>query len=150
MGLLALLAGGGWWLADQATFVTTSDARVRARMVTLSAEIAGRIADMPVEAGDRIAPGQVLVKLDDAKAKLALAAATLDLKAMEAEVARERLSADVTRERGEQRVAARQAALAAAAADVAAAQAVFTRTEADHTRASALHRPSRRPSAWSD
>ena len=137
-GLLALLAGGGWWLADQAAFVTTTDARVRARMVTLSAEIAGRIAEMPVEAGDRIAPGQVLVKLDDQKAKLALAAATLDLKAMEAEVARERLSADVTRARGEQRVVARVAAVAGATADVAAARAVLARAEADHKRAAAL------------
>lgn len=136
--MLAALAGGGWWLADQAAFVTTTDARVRARMVTLSAEIAGRIAEMPVETGDRIAPGQVLVKLDDQKAKLALAAATLDLKAMEADVARERLSAEVTRERGGQRVAAREAAVEGAVADVAAARAVLARAEADHHRASAL------------
>ncbi|MCC6829655.1 MAG: HlyD family secretion protein [Novosphingobium sp.] len=138
-GLLAALAGSGWWLVDQAAFVTTTDARVRARMVTVSAEVAGRIAEMPVEAGDRIAPGQMLVRLDDTKAKLALAAATLDLKAMEAEVARARLSADVTRERGGQRVAAREAAAAGAMADVAAARALLTRAEADHARTLALH-----------
>lgn len=139
IALLAALAGAGWWLWDQSAFVTTTDARVRARMVTLSAEVAGRIAEMPVEAGDMVAPGQMIVQLDCEKAKLALAAATLDLKAMEAQVARERLNADVMRETGGQRMAARQAALAAAEADVAAAQAVFARTEADHARASTLH-----------
>ena len=139
VAVLAMLAGGAWWLADQAAFVTTTDARVRARMVTLSAEIGGRIAEMPVEAGDRIAPGQVLVRLDDEKARLELAAATLDFKAMEARIAGERLSADVVRERGGQRVAARRAAVNAAAADVTAARAVVARTQADHARASALH-----------
>ena len=37
VAILAALGGGGVWLLDQATFVTTTDARVRARMVTLSA-----------------------------------------------------------------------------------------------------------------
>lgn len=119
--------------------MTTTDARVRARMVTLSAEIAGRIRQMPVEAGDRIRKEQVLVQLNDEKARLALAAAVLDLKALEAQVSRERLSADVARQRGGQRIAARQAALEAASADVAAAQAVFERSEADHARTTALH-----------
>lgn len=137
--LLAMLSGGVWWLADQAAFVSTTDARVRARMVTLSAEVAGRIAEMPIEAGNLIAPGQALVLLDCEKAKLALAAATLDLKAMEGRVARARLNADVMRETGGQRVAARQAALAAAAADVAAAEAMFARVEADHARTVSLH-----------
>ena len=75
--------GAGLWLADQAAFVITSDARVRARMVTLSSEIAGQIIDMPANAGDQIKRGDALARLDNQKAKLALGAATLELKALD-------------------------------------------------------------------
>lgn len=136
---LAMAGGAAIWLVDQTAFVTTSDARVRARMITLSPEVAGRIADMPIAAGDRVTKGQPLVQLDDSKARLAVAAATLELKKLEADVARARLDEDLTRQRGEQRVAARQHALEAATADVAAAQAILARAEADHARTTSLH-----------
>jgi multidrug resistance efflux pump len=61
--------GAGLWLADQAAFVITSNARVLARMVTLSHEIAGQIIDMPVNAGDRIKRRDVLARLDNKKGK---------------------------------------------------------------------------------
>lgn len=136
---LTLLTCGGLWVADQAAFVTTSDARVRARMVTLSSEIAGRIMEMPVAAGDRIVRGQPVLRLDDRKARLAFAAATLELKALQVAVERQKLDADVIDARGHERIASREAALAAAAADLAAAQALLTRAEADHARTAALH-----------
>lgn len=136
--VLAAVTAGLWWLADQAAFVTTTDARVRARIVALSFEIAGQIADIPLQAGDHIVQGQVLARLDDRKARLALAAAALDLKAMEIGIARERLDAAMTRERGDARVNAQASGLDAAAADMAAAQAVLTRAEADQARAATL------------
>lgn len=137
--LLGMLGVAGLWLADQATFVTTTDARVRARMVTLSAEVVGRIVDMPVSAGDRVTSGQVLVRLDTERAKLALSAAALELKALEADVERGRLTTDMTRDRDVQRLTARQSSVDVAMADVAAAQAALVRAEADHRRAAALH-----------
>jgi len=140
LGAIALMAAGGFWLADQAAFVTTSDARVRARMVTLSSEIAGQIVDMPISAGDRVVRGQSIFQLDDRKARLALALATLELKALEITIERQRLDADVIDERGRERVASLEALLAAAAADLAAARAVLARTEADHARTTTLHR----------
>ncbi len=141
---IALVVGGGaigagLWLADQAAFVITTDARVRARMVTLSSEIAGQIVDMPVNAGERIKTGDLLAQLDDEKAKLALGAAMLELKALEIGVEREKLSAHIMRTRGGERIASRQAALDAAAADVASANALLVRSEADHARATTLH-----------
>lgn len=132
-------AGAGLWLADQAAFVMTTDARVRARMVTVSPEIAGRIAAMPVEAGDRIKAGDVLARLDEKKAKLAVGAAALELKALEIGIARETLNAEITRASGGERVASRSASLASAGADVEAANAMLARSEADHARAVKLH-----------
>ncbi len=131
--------GAGLWLADQAAFVITSDARVRARMVTLSSEIAGQIIDMPANAGDQIKRGDVLARLDNQKAKLALGAATLELKALEIEIEREKLDAAIKRASSGERIASRRAAVDAAAADLGAAKAMLTRSEAEHARTKTLH-----------
>lgn len=136
---VAAVVGAGLWLADQAAFVMTTDARVRARMVTVSPDVAGRIVAMPVEAGDRVKTGDVLAQLDDEKAKLALGAATLELKALEIGIGREKLSAEITRTSGGERVMARRATLDSAGADVEAAKAMLARSEADHVRAVTLH-----------
>lgn len=137
--VIVAVIGAVLWLADQAAFVTTTDARVRARMVTLSPEIAGQIAAMPLMAGDRITCGEKLAQLDDRKARLALAAATLDLKSLEIGIEREKLSARIALAVGGERIASRRASLEAAAADVAAASAMLARSEADHVRAATLH-----------
>jgi membrane fusion protein (multidrug efflux system) len=139
MAILAVTGVAAAWLADQAAFITTSDARIRARMVTLSAETAGRIVEMPISAGDRIERGQVLLQLDDRKARLALAAATLELKTVGIEIDRERLNANMSEARGRERVASRQATLEAASANLGAAKAILTRAQADHARTTALH-----------
>lgn len=139
LAVVGAAMGAGLWLADQAAFVITTDARVRARMVTLSSEIAGQIVDMPANAGDRIRTGDLLAQLDNDKAKLALGAAMLELKALEIGIEREKLNARITRERGSERVAARRAALDAAGADVAAANAMLMRSAADHARTATLH-----------
>lgn len=139
VGGLAAATCAGLWLADQAAFVMTTDARVRARMVTVSPEVAGRIVAMPVEAGDRVKAGDVLARLDEEKAKLALGAATLELKALEIGIGRERLNAQIAEARGGERVASRSAALESAGADVEAAKAMLARSTADHARAVKLH-----------
>jgi membrane fusion protein (multidrug efflux system) len=139
LAVLSAFGGAGIWLFDQATSVTTTDARVRARMVTLSAEVAGRLSEVPVEAGDRVRRDQPIARLDDRRARLALARAALELKALEIEISREQLNVDVSRERGGQRVAGRRSGLDAAAANLAAAQAELERAEREHARSSALH-----------
>lgn len=139
LAILTALGGAGVWVFDQATFVTTTDARVRARMVTLSSDVAGRLAEMPLTAGDRVRAGGTVARLDDRRARLALAQATLELKALEIEVAREKLNVDVSRERGGQRVAGRRSDIDAAEAGIAAARAELARADADYARASALH-----------
>ena len=56
-----LLAAGAWfgwsWLHDRWTHVYVVDARIDASAVTLSSRIAGWIAEMPVDDGDRVRKG---------------------------------------------------------------------------------------------
>ena len=62
--------------------IVTSDARVRARMVTISSEVAGRIVALPVAAGDAVQAGELVVQLDDREASIALAVASLEVRAL--------------------------------------------------------------------
>jgi membrane fusion protein (multidrug efflux system) len=136
---LVLAAGAAWWLIDRAGVIVTSDARVRARMVTISSEIAGQIAQLPLQAGDRVKPGLPVARLDDREAKLALAAAALELKALEAKIAGEKLRAELARARGASRVSAQQSGLSVANAETATARTLLAAAEADHARAVKLH-----------
>src|SRR5690349_2846909 len=79
VAVLALAGGAGWWVVEHAGVVVTSDARVRARMVTVSSGVAGRILKVELEAGDRVGVGEAIARLDDREARLAFGAATLEL-----------------------------------------------------------------------
>lgn len=138
--VLAAMAGAAaWWLTDQHAHVSTSDARVRAQMVSISADVAGRIEELPIHPGDRIARGDVLAQLDARRAKLTLASASLDLKALEIAIARLHLEADVDRARGGSQIDAALSGLDAAQADIEAARTSLAAAQADHARKQTLH-----------
>lgn len=137
-GVAVVGAGIAWWLWDHAGAIVTSDARVRARMVTISSEVAGRILHLSLEAGDQVKAGEVVVRLDDREAELSLADASLELKALEAQIEREKLRASLARSRGGSRIDSRRANLAAASADTVAARALLETAEAEHTRTATL------------
>jgi len=117
---------------------------IEARATTAGSRVGGRVIDVPVEEGDTIAKGDVLVQLDDAEARALLAAATAQVAAQEALLAK--LEAGATAEQlqqGEAAAAVTEAQLdmalkgarneeiqaARAAMDAAAAQRTVTRKE---------------------
>lgn len=138
IGGLALFAAGAWWVIDHLGVVITSDARVRARMVTLSSEVAGRIVELPVAAGDRVTAGAVIARLDDREARLALDAMSLDLDALEAQIAREELRSRQAAARGKSRIDGSRSMLAVSESDFTTARARLRAREADHARTLAL------------
>ena len=139
IALVAMAAVGAVWLVDQHAHVSTSDARVRAHMVSLSSDMAGRIIDLPIRPGDQVARGDVLARLDDRRAKLALASASLDLKALEVAIRRAEQQAELDRARGGSRIEGALSSLAAAQADIEGARASLAAAEAEHTRKQTLH-----------
>lgn len=138
IGGAMLLAAGAWWVSQQLGVVTTSDARVRARMVTVSSEVAGRIIELPVSAGDALKTGAVITSLDDRDARLTLEAMRLDLDALEAQIARENLRASLAKSRGANRIEGSRSMLIASEAEAATARARLRAVEADHARTLAL------------
>jgi membrane fusion protein (multidrug efflux system) len=135
---LALLPAAGLWLFDRAGAVYTSDARVHANMVTIASSVAGRIAAIPVSAGQAVEAGQTLAQLDDREARLQVAALQLELAAVEGEVARETLRAGIAHKKGKNRIGSREAFLAAARADLTAVKALLATADSEHARIAKL------------
>lgn len=73
MALAGVAVLGVQWLLDRMAHVYVVDSRIGAGVVTVSSEVDGRIAEAPVTVGDRVKQGDLLVRLDDRKAQLALA-----------------------------------------------------------------------------
>lgn len=126
LALAAVIAAGlaAWpWLAARWTHVAIDDARVAANLVTVSSEVSGRVATVPVIAGDRVARGQLLATIDSEQAGL-------ELKAMDAQITGVASQQDQLRAQQEMVQAQVSAKLAAARTQVAAAQAAHRASQA--------------------
>ena len=92
----AMVAAGTWFGAVEVrqrfTHVHETDARVAGDLVTVSSRVAGRLVELPVESGDRVARGQVIARLDARVEGLLLDQLEAQLDAARAE--RERLAAE--------------------------------------------------------
>ncbi len=63
--LIALMVFLGIWWWRSLGFVSTDDARIKADIVSISAEIDGRIKALTKEEGDAVAPGEDMARLDN-------------------------------------------------------------------------------------
>jgi membrane fusion protein, multidrug efflux system len=96
--VVVAIAGTGRWAYWQWSHISETDARVVADMVVMSSRVAGWVVERPVEEGDTIAAGDVLVAIDARDA-------TLQVDEIEAKIAgfaaeRERLAAERTMREG--------------------------------------------------
>ncbi|MEN6460417.1 MAG: HlyD family secretion protein [Syntrophomonas sp.] len=72
IGILALVIAavailGIRWYIQLRTTVTTDNAKVSADLVSISAEVAGKLNDVYVQEGDRVSEGTLLAKVDDSQ-----------------------------------------------------------------------------------
>src|SRR3546814_1918473 len=73
VAILAVLAGlAAYWARASLLYVHETDARIRADIIAIASEIPGRVVERPVNDGDRVAKGQVLLRLDAREAALRL------------------------------------------------------------------------------
>ena len=119
---LGLIAGGVVWWQGKQRWEATDNAFVQADTVAVSPRINGEVVEVLVKDNQRVEAGQVLVRLDDADARAALAQAEANLAALSAAVA----NVDARAEQERATVAAR-----AAAVTQAEAQANLARAEVD-------------------
>jgi membrane fusion protein (multidrug efflux system) len=77
-GLLVVILGGGaaaWWFIESSAFVTTDNAYVVADVANVMAQTAGTVKEVHASETQMVHRGEVLVLLDDADARIALAQA---------------------------------------------------------------------------
>ncbi|MFQ5850597.1 MAG: HlyD family secretion protein [Candidatus Binatia bacterium] len=63
--LVAMVAFLGTWWWKSLGYVSTDDARIKAEIVSISAEIAGRIESLTKDEGDVVVAGEVMARLDN-------------------------------------------------------------------------------------
>ncbi|MFW6093953.1 MAG: HlyD family secretion protein [Pseudomonadota bacterium] len=77
---------GLWWLYDRLSHVHVLDARVSSDMLLLSSRVPGWIVDVPVGESQRVAEGDVLLRIDDRRARARLAELQAAAAALEADI----------------------------------------------------------------
>jgi len=91
---MGLVVGGvygvRWWITAMNT-VSTDDARVTASYATISAEVSGRIVKFPVDEGDVVNKGALLVQIDHENYKAALEESLAELNQASAQFVEERI-----------------------------------------------------------
>ncbi len=71
-GVLAVIIGGGAYWLSSGRWIDTDDAYVQADSMTLSTDVSGVVADIPVHEGQSVTKGEVLFRLDPRKFEIAL------------------------------------------------------------------------------
>ncbi len=71
-GVLAVVIGGGFYWLSGGRWVETDDAYVQADSMTLSTDVSGIVASIPVHEGQAVTKGQMLFTLDPQKFQIAL------------------------------------------------------------------------------
>jgi membrane fusion protein (multidrug efflux system) len=76
LALIAVVVGGVFWWTDKQRFESTDNAFVEADTVQVGPQVSGYVAEVLVADNQRVAPGQVLVRLDPATLQARLDQAT--------------------------------------------------------------------------
>jgi membrane fusion protein (multidrug efflux system) len=94
-GIIVVAVGSGAYWLTGGRYVSIDDSYVRAAKETLSTDVSGIVAEVPVHEGEHVKKGQVLLRLDPkqfqimlASAKGALGAKTSDLNALKVDYQR--------------------------------------------------------------
>ena len=135
-GLVVLLAAGagGYWYFHASHFVSTDNAYAAVEIAQVTPSVGGTISEVLVSDTQAVKQGDVLVRIDQTDARLALAQAEADLGR-----ATRRVKGFVANDGSlAAQIAAREADEQRAAAQLAAAEADFARAKIDLSRREAL------------
>jgi membrane fusion protein (multidrug efflux system) len=111
--LAAALGGFGWWWWITSGYVTTDDARIKADIVAVSAELTGKITSLSKHEGDRVARDEVLVTLDRRELEIQIQQAEAEIDRLRSKAEQEAKNIDLHKARQREEVAKAEAALRA-------------------------------------
>ncbi|MBT5264817.1 MAG: HlyD family secretion protein [Rhodospirillaceae bacterium] len=140
--LLALLAGLGFWANQWAQtsilFVHETDARVRSDLIMIAGRVEGAVIGRPVVEGQRIAKGDVLVRIDQRDAELAIGELEAEAKTIESQLSRLDAEIMLVTAQVESRIRSEQSKLSAAEATRALRQHELEYSQSEYRRIESL------------
>lgn len=138
--LVAAAGFGGPWLMARFSTIHINDARIAANVVTVSAEVAGRITRLPVVAGDTVAAGDLIAEIDREQAEPRIAVILAKLATVDAQVAQIDTQKAMTEAQLSARRSSAEAGVAAAEANYEAAVALLANAQSHFDRIEKLVR----------
>ncbi|MBI4524893.1 MAG: HlyD family secretion protein [Deltaproteobacteria bacterium] len=136
----ALVAGGvaiWWWRSLE--YVSTDDARIKADIVSVSAEIQGKIEALTKDEGDLLNPGEVLARLDSREVQIHLQQAQAELDRAVSRLRQAETEVSFHRERQKREIPQAEAALAGYRYAVDDARAHAEQADQDSRRTKSLY-----------
>jgi membrane fusion protein, multidrug efflux system len=122
------------WLIDRSHYVSTSDARIAADILSVSADVSGNITAAYVASGDRVKAGDLLYQIDDREARHLLAEYLAEEDGLAAQIERERTQLGLVGSRSGTHIDASRADVQSARAAVEAAKAELMAAQQDYDR----------------
>ena len=122
------------WLAHRANSVSTSDARVAADLIAISAEISGTITAAHVRVGDRVESGDLIYEIDDREHVLQLEAQIAQRDGLQVQIEQTRMRVGLLNSKSGTQIDATQADERSAMAGVGAARSDLTTKQEEFDR----------------
>ena len=123
--VLGLAVGGyfgvQWWLYTL-SHVSTDDARVKGTLITVSAEVPGRLLSVPIEAGQPIKQGDLLARIDPEFYELEVAQRQAALEAVQSQLARAEIEHELAQAQTEGNIEVSEAVLSASQSQLSEVQ----------------------------
>ena len=138
IALLAAVVLGAREVHDRLTHVSETDARVDAKLVTVSSRVAGWVSSVEVEEGDKIDADQLLARIDERESRLRVQQLEIQLQTNEAEKARMRAERELIDQQTASHYETELKSLNAATASVSALDAQLELARSERARASSL------------
>jgi membrane fusion protein (multidrug efflux system) len=129
---------GLWWLYDRLTNVYVLDARISSDMLLLSSQVSGWIVAVKVTESQQVAAGDVLLRIDDRRARSHLAALEAGIDVLDADIRTVAARIDLMKQRTRSKLDAASARLEAAESELTATEGDLEVADADWQRAGTL------------
>mgnify|MGYP003624336961 FL=1 len=134
LSLLFVVVLAGGWVIDRSHYISTSDARIAADILSVSADVSGNITAAYVASGDRVRTGDLLFQIDDREARHLLTEYLAEEDGLAAQIQRERTRLGLVGSRSGTQIDASRADVQSARAAVEAAKADLTAAQRDYDR----------------
>lgn len=136
--LIALAALSAYWARTALLFVHETDARIKADLIPVASQVAGRVTERPVTDGDSVVKGQTLILIDGREAALRLEETQAEQATLLAGIGRIDAEIATIRARAESRIARARSEVAEMGASHELYEHELAFAKAEYERAQAL------------